>query len=214
MNDFRPVTLTPVVMKCLEKLILQHMNSVVPDTVHRLSRSVDDAVALALHYVLQRLDTHNTYARLLFLEYSSAFNTIRPMKLTSKLVDLGVPTPTCNWILYFLTDRPQVVRIGKNVSAELTVSTGTSQGCCLSPKLLSLYTYECNSTQDNKIIIKYADDTTILGLIRGEDESSSRNLVHKIIVYGKNNDQGCVSQKHRKSKLIVAPLVSTGLRCT
>ncbi len=46
MNDFRPVTLTPVAMKCLEKLVLQHMNSVVPDTVHRLSRSVDDAVAL------------------------------------------------------------------------------------------------------------------------------------------------------------------------
>ncbi len=141
-----------------------------------------DAVALALHYVLQHLDTHNTYARLLFLDYSSAFNTIRPVKLTSKLVDLGVPTPTCNWISDFLTVRPQVVRIGKNVSAELTVSTGTPQGCCLSPKLLSLYTCDCNSTQDNNIIIKYADDTTILGLIRREDESSSRNLVDKIIV--------------------------------
>ncbi len=61
-------------------------------------------------------------------------------------------------------------------------------GCCLSPKLFSLYTYDCNSTQDNNIIIKYADDTTILGLIKGEDESSYRDLVHKIIVYGENND--------------------------
>ncbi len=91
MNNFRPVALTPVAMKYLEKLVLQHINYVVPDTVdpfqfaYRSNRLVDDAVALALHYVLQHLDTHNTYARL----------------LTSKLVDLGVPTPTCNWILDF-----------------------------------------------------------------------------------------------------------------
>ncbi len=62
------------------------------------------------------------------------------------------------------------------------------KGCCLSPKLFSLYTYDCNFTQDNTIIIKYADDTTIIGLIKGEDESSYRELVHKIIVYGENND--------------------------
>ena len=149
---------------------------------------MDDAVALARRSVLQHLDTHSTYARLLFLDYSSAFNTIRPMKLTVKLADLGVPTPTCNWILDFLIDRPQVVRLGKKVSAELTVSTGTPQGCCLSPKLFSLYTYDCTSTQDNNIIIKYADDTTILGLIRGGDESSYRDMVHNITVYGEDND--------------------------
>ncbi len=104
------------------------------------------------------------------------------MKLASNLVDLGIPTPTCNWIPGFLTDRPQMVRIGKKVSAELIGSTGTPQGFCLSPKLFSLYTYDCKSTQDNNIIIKYADDTTILY------ESSYRDLVHMIIVYGENND--------------------------
>lgn len=31
MNDFRPVALTSVTMKCLEKLVLKHINSVVPE---------------------------------------------------------------------------------------------------------------------------------------------------------------------------------------
>ncbi len=110
------------------------------------------------------------------------------MKLTAKLADLEVPTATCNWILDFLTDRPQVVRMGKEVSAELTVRTGTPQGCCLSSKLFSLYTHDCSSTQDNNTIIKYTDDTTILGLIRGGDESLYRDLVHKITVCGEDND--------------------------
>jgi len=195
LNDFRPVALTPVAMKCLEKLVLAHINHTVPDNVdplqfaYRPNRSVDDAVAIALHHTLQHLESRRTYARMLFLDYSSAFNTIRPGKLIKKLTDLGVPTPTCNWILDFLTERPQVVRMGGRVSTELTVSTGSPQGCCLSPKLFTLYTHDCTSTQDNTILIKYADDTTVLGLIKGSgDESGYRTLVNNILVYGEEND--------------------------
>ena len=45
------------------------------------------------------------------------------------------------------------------------------------------------SPQDNNsIIVKYPDDMTILGLIRGRDESSYRELVHRFTVYGEDND--------------------------
>ena len=181
-------------MKCMEKLVLQSMDSVIPDSLdplqfaYRKNRSVDDAVALALHSTLDHLEKSKTYTRMLFLDYSSAFNTIRPMKLTVKLANLGVPTPTCNWILDFLKNRPQVLRMGKKTSAEITVSTGTPQGCCLSPKLYSLYTHDCVSTQKSNIIIKYADDTTILGLIKGGNESMYREQVNNIITYGEEND--------------------------
>lgn len=125
------MALTSVAMKCLEKLVLRHINSIIPASVDPYqfsycpNRSTDHAVALTPHYVLQQLEDPNTYARLLFLDYSSAFNTIRPMTVIEKLAGLGIPTPTRNWILDFLTDRPQVVRIGHKLSAELTVSTRT-----------------------------------------------------------------------------------------
>ncbi|KAK7939451.1 hypothetical protein WMY93_002777 [Mugilogobius chulae] len=173
LNDYRPVALTPVAMKCLEKLVLVHLNNIVPDTIdllqfaYRPNRSVDDAVSVALHHVLQHLDYSGTYVRTLFLDYSSAFNTIRPVRLIEKLAELGIPTPTCNWILDFLIERPQVVRIGQQVSDQLTLSTGSPQGCCLSPKLFTLYTHDCVSKHNNTIIIKYADDTTILVLSEG-----------------------------------------------
>ena len=180
-------------MKCLEELVLTHINNTIPDTVdpsqftYRPNRSVDDVVAIALHHTLQHLDNSRTYVRMIFLDYSSAFNTIRPGKLIGKLADLGVPTPTCNWILDFLIERPQVVRVGGQVSAELIVSTGSPQGCCLSPKHFTLYTHDCASTQGNTIVIKYADDTTLLGLKRGE-ESGYRSVIEDILVYGEDND--------------------------
>lgn len=103
-----------------------------------------------------------------------------------KLTDLGVPSTTCSCILDVLTDRPQVVRMGGTVSAKSSVSTGSAQGCCL--KLFTLYTSYGVSTRDNTVIVKYADDTTILGLIKGGDESGYRVLVNDILVYGEEND--------------------------
>lgn len=41
------------------------------------------------------------------------------------------------------------------------------QFACLSPKVFTLYTHDCVSTQENTVIIKYGDDTTILRLIKG-----------------------------------------------
>ena len=68
---------------------------------------MDDAISIALYTAFSHLDKRNTYVRMLLLiDYSLAFNIIAPSKLITKL-----RTSLCNWILDFLTDRPQVVRI-------------------------------------------------------------------------------------------------------
>ncbi|CDQ56394.1 unnamed protein product [Oncorhynchus mykiss] len=76
----------------------------------RKLRSTDDAISTTLHTSLTQLDKRNTYVRMLFINYSSAFNTIVPSKLVIKLETLGLDPALCNWVLDFLTGRPQVVR--------------------------------------------------------------------------------------------------------
>ncbi|KAK1793777.1 hypothetical protein P4O66_001509 [Electrophorus voltai] len=107
---------------------------------------------------------------MLFVDYSSAFNTIIPSLLTTKLEDLRLHTSLCDWISNFLTDRPQSVWVGNCVSSTLTLSTGAPQGCVLSPLLYSLYTYDCAATSSSTIIVKFADDTVIMGLISDNNE--------------------------------------------
>jgi hypothetical protein len=89
----------------------------------------DDTISIALHTALSHLDMRNTYVRMLFIDYSSAFNTIVPSKLINKVMNLGLNTSLCNWILYLLT-RPgsRIIRIGNNTSATLTLNTGAPQG--------------------------------------------------------------------------------------
>ena len=113
LNDYRPVELTSVAMKCFERLVMDHINTIIPDTLdplqfaYRLNRSTDDAVSIALHTALSHLDKRNTYLRMLFIDYSSEFDTIVPSKLITKLGTLGQNTSLCNWILDFLMDAPR-----------------------------------------------------------------------------------------------------------
>ncbi|KAK1806255.1 hypothetical protein P4O66_000131 [Electrophorus voltai] len=177
LNDYRPVALTSVMMKCFEKLVRDFITSSLPASMdplqfaYRHSRSTDDAIAHLLHTTLTHLDEgRGNYVKMLFVDYSSAFNTIIPSLLTTKLGDLGLHTSLCDWISNFLTDRPQSVRVGNCASSTLTLSTGAPQGCVLSPLLYSLYTYDCTATSSSKIIVKFADDTVVVGLISDNDE--------------------------------------------
>ena len=65
---------------------------------------------------------------MLLNDCSSAFNTIVPTKLITKLTTLGLNTSLCKWILKILTGHPQVVRVGNNTSATLILNTGAPQG--------------------------------------------------------------------------------------
>src|SRR4029434_6479049 len=99
---------------------------------------------------------------ILFVDFSSAFNTIIPALLQDKLLRLSVPDSICRWITDFLSDWRQHVRLGKHVSDP--ISTGSPQVSVLSPLLFSLYTNSCTSSHQSVKLLKFADDTTLIGL--------------------------------------------------
>ncbi|KAK3529067.1 hypothetical protein QTP70_016006 [Hemibagrus guttatus] len=84
---------------------------------------------------------------MLFIVFSSAFNTIIPQDLTEKLSLLGLNTSLCNWILDFLTGRPH-----------------------------------------SNHIIKFTDDTTVVGLISKNNESVYREEVQRLTAWCKANN--------------------------
>ncbi len=148
LNDYRPIALTPIMMKCFERLVMQKIKNSLPNTLdplhfaYRPNRSTDDAISSTLHLALTHLENKDSYVRMLFIDFSSAFNTIIPQQLINKLNLLGLNNSLCNWILDFLTGRPQSVRVGHNTSSTTTLSTGAPQGCVLSPLTIDSSTVE------------------------------------------------------------------------
>ncbi|KAI3366893.1 hypothetical protein L3Q82_009536 [Scortum barcoo] len=143
LNDYRPVALTSTIMKCFERCHRPHPPHC-PLPPGPEGHICENAVSLT---TVQ----HSTPSC--------------PPSSSPKLRDLGFNRALCDWILNFLTSRPQAVRMGSTTSSTLTLNTGAPQGCVLSPLLYSLFTHDCVATHSSNTIIKFADNTTVIGLI-------------------------------------------------
>ncbi len=175
-NDFRPIALTSVVMKCMEKLIVSQLKlEVCPQLdpyqfAYKRHRGTDDAINSLVHLVIKHLENPRAYAKLLFVDFSSAFNTLQPHILLKTMQQMNVNPFIIKWFYSFLTNRSQQVRVNRTLSESTIINTGAPQGCVSSPVLFTLYTNECTCSTVNNYMIKFSDDTAILGLISGTSD--------------------------------------------
>ena len=89
-KDYRPIALTSVVMKCLEKIMVRMLKVEIASHLdplqfaYRAGRSTEDAVISVTHLINKHLETPAAYARVLFADFSSAFDTIHPLFVDSE----------------------------------------------------------------------------------------------------------------------------------
>ena len=120
-NDLRPVALTSIPMKICERLFKEWLSAFVEDYIdpfqfaYRSKRSCTDAILVMLEKLYHRTDRarEGNSVRIMFFDFSSAFNTIQPHLLVQKLLNHNIPGSILAWILSYLTDRSQYVRITK-----------------------------------------------------------------------------------------------------
>ena len=137
---------------------------------YRPHRGVEDATVTLMNMLFKHLEGKGTHAQLLFIDFSSAFNTIQPHILTERLLEqFDLSKNLVGWVLEFLTNRTQRVRVNGVLSDQICSSTGFPQGCVLSPLLFILYTNMCRSKREGRFIVKYADDSVIVSLLQGNE---------------------------------------------
>ncbi|KAK3549467.1 hypothetical protein QTP86_001464 [Hemibagrus guttatus] len=67
LNDYHTITLTPIVMKCFERLVMRHIKTQLPPSLdplefaYRPNRSTEDAITTTLHLALTHLDNKDSY---------------------------------------------------------------------------------------------------------------------------------------------------------
>ena len=111
----------------------------------------------------------------MFFDFSSAFSTIQPHLLVQKLLNMKLPASVISWIFVYLTRRLQYVRLNGLLSSAISTNTGEPQCTVLAPFLFALYTAVCRSTDKSCPLVKFADDTELVGKISNDEDA----LYHK-----------------------------------
>ncbi len=92
------------------------------------------------------------------------------------------------------------MKVGQFTSNSITLNIGAPQGCVLSPLLYSLYTHDCVSSHSSTSIVKFADDTVVLGLISKNDETAYLDEVERLTSWCQDN---CLSLNVSKTKELI-----------
>ncbi|KAI4903673.1 hypothetical protein NFI96_008971 [Prochilodus magdalenae] len=148
---------------------------------------VDDAVIYLMDKVHSHLDTAGSAVRIMFFDFSSAFNTLQPVLLGDKLRQMQVDESIISWTMDYLTGRPQFVRMQGCVSDVAMCSTGAPQGTVLAPFLFNIYTSDFRYNSGTCHLQKFSDDTAIVGCIRNGQEAEYRKLVSDFVSWCKLN---------------------------
>ena len=137
LNDFRPIALTSILCKCFERVISNQITLSVSNALdlfqfaYKCHRGTDDATVSLFNTLAKHLQLPNHFARVLFIDFSSAFNSMQIHVLLQRLIDIGVNGGIIHLVKDFLSDRPQQVLVN-DVRSDITVlNTGAPQGTIL-----------------------------------------------------------------------------------
>jgi len=134
LNDFRPVALTSHISQTMERLLLRSLRPQVRHALDPLQFAsqeqvgVEDAIVYLLHRAHSHLDKGRGAVRIMFFDFSSAFNTIR---LSDKLVQMGVNAHLVSWITDYLTETS--VCQAEGCVSETVGQPGAAQGTLTCP---------------------------------------------------------------------------------
>ena len=161
-KHLRSIALTPVLSKVLESFVVSWMREATEHSETQYGGIKDSSTTLALitmlHHVLQRLERKNTYARILLIDFSKAFDHIDHNILLDKLKSNGVPQICVDWQKAFLTRRTQRVKLANTTSDWTEMAGGVPQGTLSGPENFLNMIDDLHTDVDD---VKFVDDVTL-----------------------------------------------------
>ena len=138
-----------------------------------------------IHDIVSHLNSkETTISKVLFLDFSSAFNTVLPNQLLRDLSTFVDKPWFIYWLEYFLHGWTRKIKLDKGLSELSKIDVGVPQGGPLSAILFTIYTNEIRSNESLSVV-KYADDTALSCKISknsyNRDQISYQQAVNDIV---------------------------------
>ena len=195
-SNYRPITLSSVVLKILERLLyrplLEFLDSrkVIPHSQFgfRPNRSVQDQLVLSLDFISKGLNSRENVVGV-FFDFQKAFDKIPTSLLLRKLENVGVSGSALRFFEFYLCDRTQRVKVGESLSTSREVTSGVPQGSVLGPLLFLVFVSDIPSLFTSETLaLQFADDLKLLRVMNSEhDREMLESDVRSVLQWSERN---------------------------
>ena len=194
-SNYRPISLTSIVSKLLEKLlkaaIMKHVmeNELLNSSQHGFmaKKSCLTNLLHCLEEVTAILDSGDC-VDILYLDFAKAFDKVQHKRLLSKLEALNIKGEILAWIKAWLSNRKHRVVLNGKQSDWCAVPCSVPQGSVLGPILFIIYINDIDGCIEDIIalLLKFADDTKVIKRISTvADNLALQDVINNLMAWAR-----------------------------
>ena len=176
-ENYRPISLTSLVMKLYERIIaselLHRVNDKLDNRQHGFvpMKSCETQLIPFSDYLAKCLN-RGSRTDIIYFDFAKAFDSVNHDIILAKLKEqYNIDGLLLKFFVEYLSGRAQRVVIGNTQSSDLPVASGVPQGSILGPILFVMFINDIGSnlSPESKILL-YADDTKLYKEINNEQD--------------------------------------------